>query len=270
MRDRKAPPVLLTFLALAIPAAVLALTLRQGAVGSPARGYMPVAARSAGVPEIGALYTSAHALEHGCTASVVDSLRGNILVTAAHCVKGSGIGMMFAPGQRGRRTPYGRWIVTGAYLEPSWVRNDDADADVAFLTVAPQTIDGVSTEIEQVTGAYSLGSTARRGQRVRVTGYPAGSMDDPITCTTRVYRTETFSSFDCGGFVDGTSGSPLLRVTKGGGQIVGVIGGLHQGGCEDYTSYSSPLRREAYVAYRRAARGTGTGDIAPRLRGDGC
>ncbi len=160
----------LALVALALPATALALKLRADAHRLPAR--TPVSRPSGGVPEIGALYSSAGATQHGCTASVVHSRLGNTLITAAHCVSGSGAGMVFVPGQRGAQAPYGRWAVTAAHLEPKWATRQDPDADVAFLTVAPQTINGVSTEIERVTGGYALGSTAGRGQ-------PGRHMHDP-------------------------------------------------------------------------------------------
>jgi V8-like Glu-specific endopeptidase len=230
---------------------------------------MPASRTSSGVSEIGALYASAGATQHGCTAGVVHSPDGNTLITAAHCVSGSGAGMVFVPGQHGAEAPYGRWTVTTAHVEPNWITRQDPRDDVAFLTVAPRTINGVRTEIEQVTGAYKLGSTAVRGERVTVTGYPAGSTNNPITCATKVYLTRTFPSFDCRGYVGGTSGSPWLLVTRNGTEIVGVIGGLNQGGCHDYTSYSSPLARGAHRAYRRASEGA-SADVTPQPGGDGC
>jgi len=121
----------------------------------------------------------------------------------------------------------------------------------------------------QVTGGYRLGSTAPRGQRVTITGYPAGPANSPITCTARIYLTGEFPSFHCSGYVGGTSGSPWLRATGRGPEIVGVIGGLHQGGCRDSKSYSSPLARRAHDAYRRAS-ANAPADVAPRAGGDGC
>jgi V8-like Glu-specific endopeptidase len=221
------------------------------------------------VSRIGALYANATTTLHACTASVVHSRAGNTLITAAHCVSGSGAGMVFDPGQNATKAPYGRWTVTAVHVEPKWVRRQDPHADVAFLTVAPRTINGVRTEIEQVTGAYALGSTPGRGVTVTVTGYPAGSANSPITCTTRTYLTSAFPSFDCRGYVDGTSGSPWLRATRHGTDIVGVIGGLNQGGCVDYTSYSSPLASDADSAYNRAD-ADAPADVAPSPAGDGC
>jgi V8-like Glu-specific endopeptidase len=270
MVNRKKLFTTFVFMALAIPASALAFTLRHAAKARRANvRRMPTAIKSTGVPEIGALYPSSRAMRHGCTASVVHSPGGNTLITAAHCVVGSGVGMAFAPGQHGAQTPYGRWIVTATHLEPDWVADQDPHTDVAFLTVAPRTINGLSREIEQVTGAYSLGPTAVGGQQVTVTGYPGGGPNDPITCVTTVYLTNGFPSFDCHGFVGGTSGSPWLRATRQGTEIVGVIGGLNQGGCHEYTSYSSPLASDADDAYHRAAYEV-PADVAPRPAADGC
>jgi V8-like Glu-specific endopeptidase len=267
MLNRKAVGfTVLAFAALALPATALAL--RQQA-RAKARAAIPTSKTSRGVPEIGALYPNAQATQHECTATVVHSLLGNTLITAAHCVTGSGAGMVFVPGQNGAQAPYGRWTVTATHIEDRWVTRQDPDADVAFLTVAPRVINGVRSSIERTTGGYGLGSTATHGQTVTVTGYPAGGTNSPITCTAKIYLTENFPSFDCRGYVSGTSGSPWLRPTSHGTEIVGVIGGLNQGGCHDYTSYSSPLSRDADGAYVRASENA-PADVAPPPGGDGC
>jgi V8-like Glu-specific endopeptidase len=268
MINRRGILIGLAFVALMLPATAVALRHR-GRVSPQRRRRMPVATTTVGVPQVGALYGSATATRHGCTASVVDSPRGNVLVTAAHCVAGSGAGMVFVPGQSGSRQPDGRWTVTAAYSEPEWRTSQDPRADVAFLTVAPRMIGGVRRQVEQVTGAYRLGSTAVRGERVTVIGYPAGAANSAIRCATKVYLTKGVPAIDCRGFVSGTSGSPWLRATPHGAEIVGVIGGQNQGGCFDYTSYSSPLTRDADTAYSRA-REEAPPDIDPPPGGDGC
>jgi V8-like Glu-specific endopeptidase len=177
--------------------------------------------------------------------------------------------MVFAPGQRGTQAPHGRWTVTSVYVERPWLTRQDSRADVAFLTVAPRSIEGRRTNIEQVTGAYKLGATAQRGQRVTVPAYPSGWSNNPITCTATVYLRSGFPAFDCRGYVGGTSGAPWLLATPSGTEVVGIIGGLHQGGCIDRTSYSSPLAPASTAAYVRAARNAQP-DVAPRPGGDGC
>ncbi len=270
-------PVLLV-VALVLPAAALALGLRavkrpraagHTAATSKRAHVMPASTSTTGVAEVGALFSNASSPEHNCTASVVDSPHGDLLLTAAHCVSGSGAGMIFAPGLHGDTAPYGRWVVTAAHLAPGWLKRQDPREDYAFLTVAPQTIDGVRTEIQQVTGAYRLGTTATSGERITVPGDPAGTDNDPITCTTTTYMAHGFPSFDCRGYVSGTSGSPWLADAATDPTIVGVIGGLNQGGCVDYTSYSSPLDQTTRIAYARASDEV-AGDVAPAPDGDGC
>ncbi len=255
---------------LLVPATALALGLRSRRRHAPGTTAMavPVSRASTGAPQIGALYPNGSTAVHDCTASVVSSAQGNTLVTAAHCVSGDGRGMVFVPAEHAGGAPFGRWTVTAAYLPQPWVTRQDPDEDVAFLTVAPRTIGGRRTEIEQVTGAYGLGLVARRGERVTVTGYPRGTSNDPITCTAAIRMTDEFPTFDCHGYVGGTSGSPWVLQTAHGPRIVGVIGGLNQGGCVEYTSYSSPLSG-ALSTYRRALSGAAA-DTAPAPRGDGC
>ncbi len=270
IKGKASAPIALALVALALPATALALSLRAAAVKSPVKDKrVPASSTSTGVAEIGALYASASATKHQCTATVVHSTHGDTLITAAHCVTGSGTGMVFVPGQRGAQAPYGRWTVTAVHLASRWTTRQDPDDDVAFLTVAPHTVAGARTAIERVTGAFALGATPPRGVRVAVTGYPAGTANDPITCSTTTYLTRAFPSFDCRGYVSGTSGSPWLRPTRSGTEIVGVIGGLDQGGCYDYTSYSSPLARDADDSYRRASRHA-PADVAPQPGSDGC
>ena len=258
-----------------IAAAVLVVMLGLGLVltglarGRAGSGHIPSARTFAGVPRIGALYTSAGASQHTCTASVVDSPDHNTLITAAHCVHGTGAGVVFVPGAYDRQAPFGRWRVTSVDIDREWETRQDPRADVAFLTVAPREIAGVSTEIQTLTGGYRLGSTARAGERVTVSGYPASSSDAPITCSATVYLTDRFPTFDCHGFVGGTSGSPWLLRTSHGEQVVGIIGGLNQGGCHEYTSYSSPLDRRLHDTFDRAATSV-LGDSVPRADSSGC
>jgi V8-like Glu-specific endopeptidase len=257
-------------LALGLPAAALAIQLEAAARAQAAASKsMPTSSTTSGVPEVGALFANASRTDHDCTASVVDSLHGDVLLTAAHCVSGSGAGMVFAPGYHNGVSPYRRWTITAVHLAPEWLKSQDPHEDFAFLTVAPQTINGRVTDIEQVTGAYQLGGKPRSGEAITVLGYPAGTNNDAITCRTKVFFAGAFPSFNCSGFVDGTSGGPWLIHTAKGSRIVGVIGGMNQGGCVDSTSYSSPLTQAARTVYARASNHSAP-DVAPTPGGDGC
>lgn len=265
-------PLLLFAVAICLiaPATALALRLRSHPhAARPSRAAIPSSRTTPGVPEIGALFPNATTSQHDCTAGVVDSPSGNVLITAAHCVVGSGVGMVFVPAFRNGSAPFGRWTVTAVHAAPGWRVDHDPNDDVAFLTVARRRIDGRLTAIQTITGGYRLGSTARRGAPITVTGYPAGAANSAITCSTRVYLTGAFPSFDCRGYVDGTSGTPWIHRTRHGAEIVGVIGGLHQGGCVDFTSYSSPLAGDAHHEYELATAGD-PGDVDPAATDDGC
>jgi V8-like Glu-specific endopeptidase len=250
---------------------VLALSALSvaSAAKAPQRPRPPKARSFAGLRTVGPLFNGANTSAHFCTASVVHSRRGDLLLTAAHCVAGTGSGLVFAPGFHDGVSPYGRWVVTAAYVDPAWIQRQNPRRDFAFLTVAPKTVRGRRTGIEQVTGAPRLALDQRRGRRVTVPGYPAGTNNEPITCTASLYYRGFSPAFDCDNYVDGTSGSPWLVHTTGGTEIVAVIGGLHQGGCSASTSYSSPFGAPVLRTYQRAV-AHAPGDTAPVAGSDGC
>jgi V8-like Glu-specific endopeptidase len=222
-----------------------------------------------GTPTVGALFDSATSGKHFCTASVVSSPGGDVLMTAAHCIDGSAKGLSFAPGFHDGTAPYGRWTVTGAYFDPAWLSGQNPTRDFAFLTVAPRMLAGVKTEIQTVTGANVLSTKPSSGETVTVPAYPDGQAKVPITCTAKAYYEGIYPAFNCNPYIGGTSGSPWLAATSEGVMVVGLIAGLHQGGCFTYTSYSPPLGSAARATYNRAVAGAKP-DIGPEAGSDGC
>jgi hypothetical protein len=206
---------------------------------------------------------------HTCTASVVDSPVGDLLITATHCIVGDARGYTFVPGYRDGVEPYGSWTVVGAYGSPQWIAHRPPQLDFAFLVVSPRGIHGRYRQIEAVTGANRLGRAPARGTAVTVPAYAIGHDDRPLTCTARVYYRGVYPAFGCSPYVDGTSGSPWLRRGPHGWVVVGVIGGLHQGGCEPWTSYSAPFGADTLRTYAGAVRGDRTSDF-PGPESDGC
>jgi V8-like Glu-specific endopeptidase len=207
-----------------------------------------------GTPAIGALFSMNHGQlgSHFCTASVVDSPDGDMLVTAAHCVQGysatSPKGLAFVPGYDNGSAPYGVWTVTRIFADQAWTSASDPDDDVAFLTLAQR--GGIA--IESVTGAETLGVGQPASGMLRVTGYPE-SQSQPITCQNQV---SSFSArqleFDCRGFANGTSGSPFLagvNAETGEGTVIGVIGGYQQGGDSPDVSYAAAFGPNAAALY---------------------
>ena len=251
------------------PLALAVLCCAAVAVAAPRAAAAPVAQPVPSIPTVGALFVPSIAglgpalgLPHYCSASVVHSAGHDLVLTAAHCVFGTGFAIEFAPGYADGRAPYGTWAIRHVYLDPAWRQRQDPRADVAILQLAPRG----GRQVEDVTGtAPALGTAPAAGSPVTVDGYVAGVRGRPITCTAPVYYTAGFPSFDCGGYADGVSGGPWLQ----GGQVVGVIGGLHQGGCTPSTSYSAPFGASVAALLRRAEAG-GRGDVAPFPGSDGC
>jgi hypothetical protein len=208
----------------------------------------PTGQAFAGVAAVGALFPAGAATgsvsglstggAHFCTASVVDSPAGDLAVTAAHCVAGSHLPVVFVPGYHDGQAPYGTWLVTHVFTDTAWSASADPDDDVAFLQLAPDA-DGVT--VEAVTGADRLDTGSSDHALAKVIGYPSDT-DEPVWC---VNWTREFSptqlEFDCGGYPNGTSGGPFITdvsPASGEGAVIGVIGGYQQGGDTDAVSYS--------------------------------
>ena len=218
----------------------------------------------------GPLFFGALADGHGCSASVVQSPGRDLIVTAAHCISGNGAGIRFAPGYNGGATPLGVWTTTRVWVASKWIAAQDPQSDVAFLQVAPQRIGGRVVHVQDITGGEVLGFAPRSGTVVTDPAYPAGVNDQPISCTTRITYTGRFPTFNCFGYFGGTSGSPFLVQRPGRSSlVVRVIGGLHQGGCYDWNSFSSAFGLETFRTYIRAAL-RAPADLVPAAGSDGC
>jgi len=230
---------------------------------SPERTTAAVAPSAASV---GVLARSTDLRAHFCTAAVVASTSGEVIVTAAHCLSGTARGLLFAPGYQAGAASHGTWVVTGAYVAAGWLNSQDPKDDVAFLTVRPAASNHSTATVQAVVGGYPLASAPRAGDRVRVTGYVDG-VQTAVSCVATVYLTGGYPSFDCAGFAGGTSGGPWISAGKQ--TLTAVIGGLHQGGCSPDTSYSSALHDTTADVLARAAANR-TADVLPSPNSDGC
>jgi V8-like Glu-specific endopeptidase len=200
---------------------------------------------------IGALFTlsaSGQLQNHFCTASVVDSPTGNLIVTAAHCMQGEQPDhVVFVPDYSDGLAPYGLWSVTKVIEDQPWLASGDPDDDFAFLVVSQP---GSKVSVQALTGGEIVGTGEPSGRPVVVAGYP-NVQNTPVSCknTVSVFSATQFE-FDCDGFTDGTSGSPLLAeqaaigsgtTTSAGSaaMVIGVIGGFEQGGYTASVSYAA-------------------------------
>lgn len=221
---------------------------------APSAAPQRSAAPSAGLAPVGVLLDEDG---HWCTASVVDSPKGNVVATAAHCVYAdgaAGAGFSFAPGFRGGARPYGTWKVRTVQVADAWkAAGDDADAhDYAFLTLEP---DARGRQVQQVVGAARPDWASGPERRVTVTGYPNkdhNPADGPISCTTDTRRDPDLAGsmvMECAGFFDGTSGSPWLAD----GRLIGVL----SGGDTDTESTAVLFDAATRALYDRAVKASG-------------
>ena len=217
----------------------------------------PTGQEFTGTPAVGALFSmpGGRLGSHFCTASVIDSPNGDLVITAAHCVSQTIAEVAFVPGYNAGAAPYGVWVVNRVYVDASWSASSDPDDDVAFLRVSRP---GSSVPIEDVTGAERLRTGAPARQFVEVIGYP-DSATQAIAC--RNWTREPMADqleFDCGGYTDGTSGGPFLAEVNprtGRGTVIGVIGGYEQGGLTPQVSYSAMFGANVMALYELAVAG---------------
>jgi hypothetical protein len=187
-----------------------------------------------------------------CTASVVPSPRGDLLLTAAHCLgKVPASDITFAPFYHNGTAPFGNWRVTSQVFAPHWFPGGDPNSDFAFLTV--------SGNVQALAGAERLALSSPPPGRVTVEGY---SLAGGATICTRKPATievehQRQLKFSCAGYTNGASGGPFLTgISKksGLGTIVGVVGGYQQGGLSSDVSYSSPLTPAVIALYKKLSR----------------
>jgi trypsin len=212
-------------------------------------------------PRIGAIFLGGRDL-HTCTGSVLHSVTGDLILTAAHCLAG-GVDTSFVPAFVGSAQSQQFWTVDAVYLDPRWVSVQDPLADFAVARVSRAGGDRVESEAG---GGFTLGSSPAVGTDVAVTGYGFGAGGGPIGCTARTSARERgYPALQCAGLVDGTSGSPWLAGTT----VVGITGGLEGGGCQENVSYAPPFDGAVERLLLRAEAG-GPGDDAPAAFGVDC
>ncbi|AUI62924.1 serine protease [Amycolatopsis sp. BJA-103] len=204
-------------------------------------------------PAIGALFIEG---SHFCTASVVHSGPGDLLLTAAHCLHdGEGgeyaTGISFAPGYHDGVAPYGYWDVSDPQVPEGWADSSDPDLDVGFATARQA---GNPKTLESVTGANNLVAGGGFAHTITLTGYP-DEREAPVVCHGASEQADTYQMrVSCPGFTTGTSGGPWVVDPDPKtelGTVVGVIGGYLYGGDDPDTSYSSYFDTDVATLYRK-------------------
>jgi hypothetical protein len=207
-----------------------------------------------------------------CTASIVSSPSGNLIITAAHCLERKlASTMMFAPYYHDDSAPLGEWRVTGQVFPPGWLLHRNINQDFAFLTVRG--------DVQARAGAESLGFSLPAPASVRVEAY---SRTGRLTICNRrpgviAAAGQQQLSFACPGYASASSGGPFLtdiNQQSGLGTIVGLIGGYQHGGSSPSMSYSSPfgmVLHKLYSSMTQVSEDTGGNGLAalPVILGGG-
>lgn len=224
-----------------------------GARSGAPRG-IPSPVSFSGVPTVGALFYTAGSGRHFCTASVIKSSTGNLVLTAAHCVYSGGYSrnLVFVPGYDNGGAPYGAWTVKKIIVANGWRQHQDPSLDYAYLDVAPPPHS--VGPIQAVTGGLGVGFTLRDAHSITVIGYN-NTDQQPIRCATKSFKfSDSQMEFYCHGFWYGTSGGPWIigYGGSGSGTVFGVIGGYQAGGAQSWASYSAIFWRTAPALFRQA------------------
>ncbi len=212
-------------------------------------------------PRVGAIFLSGTDV-HACTGSVLHSVAGDLVLTAAHCLSTGGQAR-FVPGFARNAGLDEVWTVGAVYMDPRWLANRDPHSDYAIARVGRPS----GGSVEALAGsALTLGSAPPRGSQVTVVAYPAGVGGLPIGCRVRTGLSDGgYPELPCAGLADGTSGAPWISAST----VTGVIGGLHGGGCAENLSYSPPFDQHVAELLARAETG-GPGDPPPSGYDDQC
>lgn len=187
-----------------------------------------------------------------CTASVINSRRGNLLLTAAHCLGKVPISqMIFIPYYHDGTSPFGQYEITAQSFPAGWFPGGNITRDYAFLTV--------NGDVQRKTGAEDLAISTPLPRDATLEAYnqAGGTVVCPGHPQAVTRDGHPQLRFACPGFADAASGGPILTGIDPRsrlGTIVGVIGGYQDGGASSTVSYASPLRADAIAQARRLAR----------------
>ena len=109
-----------------------------------------------------------------CSATVLDSATGRVILTAGHCVYDPGLGrfarrLTFVPAYTGGAAPFGVWRWAALETTAEWVRHANTNFDFATIVLRRSP---AGSKVEEVTGGAALRANGPRGVEYRAVGYP--------------------------------------------------------------------------------------------------
>lgn len=207
---------------------------RSGPDGAPWTG------RNALARTVGRLFFTDHGEDASCTATVVDSANGSTVVTAGHCVNNTDLigednqwtrNVLFVPGYRDGRAPYGKFTGRLGVVAPAWLENDQQHGEVygaydqAFVVL---NTDARGRTVQAAAGAAQrIGFDRPGGRTVHQFGYPR-SASDPDREGLPEYTGERLAY--CTGRAEQVIGTAEFPAAKGLWGAECVMGGGSSGG----------------------------------------
>ncbi|WUD71320.1 peptidase [Streptomyces sp. NBC_00510] len=223
------------------PERIAALT--QPSSGNPSKSGpdgAPWTGRSALGRTVGRLFFTDHGEDSSCTATVVESANGSTVVTAGHCVNNTDLigednqwtrNVLFVPGYRDGRAPYGRFTGRLGVVAPTWLENDQQHGEVygaydqAFVVLDT---DARGRTVQAAVGAAQRIGFDRPGdRRVHQFGYPRAA-SDPEREGLPEYTGERLAY--CTGRAEQVVGTPEYPAAKGLWGTECIMGGGSSGG----------------------------------------
>ncbi|CAN5583374.1 hypothetical protein BH20ACT15_BH20ACT15_08760 [soil metagenome] len=197
-------------------------------------------ARDTAYPERihGKLFLTLGGQNVSCSGTVVNSRRGNLVLTAGHCVVTPGIGgsepvwatnVIFVPAYRDGVAPFGTYPATSLRAPTRWVREPLIELDIGAVNLVPGP---GGAEIQSLLGArgvsFNRPSRSYRRKGFQIFGYPgepaaAYDAEWPILCRSRFKGFEPFSGSVVAGPCNMKQGSSGGGFVIGGGLVNSVV-----------------------------------------------
>jgi V8-like Glu-specific endopeptidase len=146
-----------------------------------------------------------------CSGGTVNTPKGDMVVTAAHCVYANFSYMqdwIYVPAYYNGPTGWGTWFASNMAVTSAWRFNANPNDDFAIVNVAPAS-NGVS--LVKTAGANGLVTDQSYNQSVVIWGYP-GAYNNGLTpeyCITSTFQSGSLVGAPCN-LSQGASGGPWL------------------------------------------------------------
>ncbi|WP_377273111.1 trypsin-like serine peptidase [Peterkaempfera sp. SMS 1(5)a] len=157
--------------------------------------------------------------DYGCSASALNSVSKQLVLTAGHCVNTGGNGSVagawmenwiYVPAYRSHSEPYGEFVAFHLHTFNAWINSKDHTRDVGMVA----TMRNNGRQLANVTGSMGMRWNIAAEEAVTVLGYPTnidnGEIQDWCTGNTSVVQGQPgVIKIGCN-FGPGASGGPWL------------------------------------------------------------